>query len=272
MAQLMYGHVLANGIRINYYRTGGEKPPVVLLHGLSDYGMCWGRFPVFLEPSYDVVAMDMRGHGMSDKPKSGYRYEELAADVFWVIRTLNLLKPVVIGHSMGAGTAAVLAEINPQYISGIVLEDPPWHPSSLKRTTADRENNAAEYQKTIEDYKNKSLQDIIQICKERHPNWDETEFLQWAKGKQLTSPNTAEFLRVEQRDWMDTVKNLRVPGLLLTADVERGAIVSHETAQVVEQHWKQGKAVHLPGAGHSIHREQYYKYRDEVKRFLRQTW
>lgn len=269
MARLMYGHVLANGIRINYYRTGGEKPPVVLLHGLSDYGMCWGRFPVFLEPSYDVVAMDMRGHGMSDKPKSGYRYEDLAADVLWVIRTLNLLKPVVIGHSMGAGTAAVLAETNAQYISGVVLEDPPWRlPDG---SAPDLENNAAEYEKTIEEYKNKSLQELIQICKERHPTWDETEFLQWAKGKQLTSPHTAEYLRLEQRDWLDTVKNLRVPGLLLTADIERGAIVTPETAQVVGQHWKQGKVVHLPGAGHSIHREQYYKYRDEVKSFLRKV-
>ncbi len=138
-------------------------------------------------------------------------------------------------------------------------------------STPDQENNAAEYQKTIEDYKNKSLQDIIQICKERHPTWDETEFLQWAKGKQLTSPNTAEYLRTEQRDWLDTVKNLRVPGLLLTADLERGAIVTPETAQVVGQHWKKGQIVHLPGAGHSIHREQYYKYRDEVKSFLRKV-
>ncbi len=271
MARLMYGHVLANGLRINYYRTGGEKPPVVLLHGLSDYGLGWGRFPVFLEPGYDVVAIDLRGHGMSDKPESGYRYEDLAADALWVIRTLNLLKPVVIGHSLGAAAAAVFAETHAQYISGLVLEDPPWRMPD-EGSASRREQRAVLYEQTLADYKSKSLQELIEICKAQHPNWDETEFLQWAKGKQLTSPFTVQTMRVPQRDWQDTVKNLRVPGLLLTADVERGAIITPETAALVGQHWKKGELVHLPGAGHNIHREQYYKYRDEVKRFLRKVY
>ena len=78
MARLLFGHVMANGLKINYYRTGGDKPAVVLLHGLADYGLCWTRFPLFLEPSYDVVMVDMRGHGMSEKPDNGYRAEDMA--------------------------------------------------------------------------------------------------------------------------------------------------------------------------------------------------
>ena len=39
MARLLYGHVMARGVRINYYRTGGEKPPVILIHGLAEYGL-----------------------------------------------------------------------------------------------------------------------------------------------------------------------------------------------------------------------------------------
>lgn len=270
MTKLMYGSVMANGVRINYYRTGGEKAPVVLLHGLSDYGMCWGRFPVFLAPIYDVVLVDMRGHGMSDKPESGYRYEDMAADVLWVIRTLNLAKPVVIGHSMGAGTAAVLAENNPEFISGIVLEDPPWHDPAL-RNQNEREQFIRTYQQSIENFKTRPLEEVVKFGKENNPNWDESEFLQWAKGKQLTSLHTVQYLQEEQRPWLEIVKNLRVPGLLLTADVDRGAIVTPQVAAMVETHWKKGQVINLPGAGHSIHREQYYKYRDEVKKFLRKV-
>ena len=50
----------------------------------------WSRFPLFIEPSYDVVMIDLRGHGMSDKPETGYSIEAMSEDLFWVVKTLNL--------------------------------------------------------------------------------------------------------------------------------------------------------------------------------------
>ncbi len=99
---------------------------MVLIHGLAEYGLGWGRFPVFIEPSYDVVVIDLRGHGMSDKPETGYDLESMAEDLFWVVKTLNLIKPVVLGHSLGANVAIEFARQNPGLLRGIILEDPPW--------------------------------------------------------------------------------------------------------------------------------------------------
>src|SRR5207244_10628335 len=88
-----------NGVRIHYYRTGGDKPPAVLSHGATDNGLCWTRLARALEPDYDVIMPDARGHGLSDAPESGYTSADRAADLAALIEALRLLKPTVGGHS-----------------------------------------------------------------------------------------------------------------------------------------------------------------------------
>ena len=114
----------ANGIDIHYLRTGGNKPPVVLLHGLMLSGACWTPLARALEKDYDVIMPDARGHGNSSAPEYGYRYDDLAADVVSLIDALELATPVVLGHSMGGMTAAVVASRNPRQLRGLVLADP----------------------------------------------------------------------------------------------------------------------------------------------------
>ena len=63
MAQWQTGEVMTNGVRINYTRTGGDKPPLVLSHASTDYGRFWTPVARTLEPDYDVIMYDQRGHG-----------------------------------------------------------------------------------------------------------------------------------------------------------------------------------------------------------------
>src|SRR5258708_21650892 len=65
------GKVLANGIHHHYYRTGGEKPALVLLHGVMMNGLSWMRVAKALEQDYDVIMADARGHGRCDGSPSG---------------------------------------------------------------------------------------------------------------------------------------------------------------------------------------------------------
>jgi N-formylmaleamate deformylase len=90
----------ANGI--HYLRTGGVKPSLVLLHGLTGNGACWTPLAHCLEDEYDVVMPDARGHGNSSAPLQGYTYGGHAADVIELIRELTLARPILLGHSMGA--------------------------------------------------------------------------------------------------------------------------------------------------------------------------
>ena len=113
MAGWQSGHVEANDLRMHYYRTGGEKPPVVLAHGFSDDGLCWTPVAEALAPEYDVVMVDARGHGQSEAPEQGYGPTEHAADLAGVIAALGLQRPAVLGHSMGAATTLMLAGTYP---------------------------------------------------------------------------------------------------------------------------------------------------------------
>ena len=86
----------ANGINVHYLRTGGDKPPIVLLHGLMLNGACWTPLARALAEDYDVVMPDARGHGYSDAPDHGYSYNELATDVIGFIDVLRLAPPVLL--------------------------------------------------------------------------------------------------------------------------------------------------------------------------------
>ena len=113
-----------NGVYIHYLRTGGGKPPLVLLHGLTGNGACWTPLARALESEYDVVMPDARGHGSSSTPLHGYRYEDHAGDVIELIRELGLSAPILLGHSMGGMTAAVVTSLAAKIIRGVILVDP----------------------------------------------------------------------------------------------------------------------------------------------------
>ena len=66
------GDVFANGIRHHYYRTGGNKPALLLLHGFNEYGLTWLRVAKELEQDYDIIMVDARGHGRSNGIASGF--------------------------------------------------------------------------------------------------------------------------------------------------------------------------------------------------------
>jgi len=66
------GYVETNGIRLHFTRTGGDKPPIVLAHGVTDAGPCWSPVAEALTPEYDTIKVDTRGHGYSDALERGY--------------------------------------------------------------------------------------------------------------------------------------------------------------------------------------------------------
>ena len=120
------GSVEANGINLHYWRTGGTKPPVVMAHGITDNGLCWSRVARALEDEFDLIMVDARGHGLSEKPEHGYAPADHAADLAGLIEALGLEKPGAMGHSMGGGAVSLLSMTYPDLVGAVVLEDPAW--------------------------------------------------------------------------------------------------------------------------------------------------
>lgn len=93
------------GAQLHLVETGNPKGrPILLIHGFSQSWLAWSRqLDSDLAERYRLVAMDMRGHGLSDKPRDGYGDSNLwAGDVNAAIRALDLDQPVVCGWSYGS--------------------------------------------------------------------------------------------------------------------------------------------------------------------------
>src|ERR1051326_8410001 len=108
MSTCQSGEVHATGLRLHYTRTGGAKPPLVMVHGFSDDGPCWTPLAERFEADYDVIMPDARGHGFSEDAED-YTPAAQAADLNGIISALGLHKPLILGHSMGAVTTMTLA-------------------------------------------------------------------------------------------------------------------------------------------------------------------
>ena len=117
------GYFSTNGINLHFRDWGGNGRPVVLLHGLASSCHIWDMVAPRLAENFSVIALDQRGHGLSDKPETGYDFVTVARDLMGVIEKRNLEKPVVVGHSWGADVALEFSVAFPHVAGGICFVD-----------------------------------------------------------------------------------------------------------------------------------------------------
>jgi N-formylmaleamate deformylase len=194
------GTVISNGIRLHYHTTG-EGQPVVFLHGITDNGLCWRRTARALAEDYQVVLVDARGHGLSEKPEKGYTPEIHAADAAGLIEGLGLQRPVVVGHSMGAAAAAALAATRPELLSGIVLEDPPWLPGQIPPEWT--EGARLEWEKDLLALQALSKEEVEAQGRLNNPGWDAQDLPDWAEAKLQTSPSALRYIIESCTPWIE---------------------------------------------------------------------
>jgi pimeloyl-ACP methyl ester carboxylesterase len=271
MAEWQSGAVDADGVTIHYTRTGGNKPVVVLAHGVTDTGLCWSALARELESDFDLVMVDARGHGKSDGPEGSYGPDVQAEDLAALITALGLEQPAVLGHSMGAGTALVLAGTHPDLVGSILLEDPPawwteWYDSPEARELVTNMRSRAL------NYKSLSRDEVIAAGREGHPDWSDAELEPWADSKAAFSPNVLVVFEPSNRanvDWPATLGRITCPVLLIMADAERGGIITQERADALHAMVPQTEVAYIPGAGHNIRRDQFGPYVEVVREFLK---
>jgi len=269
MSDWFAGDILANGIKTHYHRTGGEKPPLVLAHGFSDNGLCWTRLARALEDDYDLIMPDARGHGLSERVEAGESVD-LAADLAGLIEALGLEKPGVVGHSMGAATAASLAARYGDLVACVVLEDPPWLEEGSFQLH-EGEKRHVDLRQSREALQSKTHEEVVAICRTERPTWDEVEFDPWARSRLQLDLTVFEASLLEFADWQPIVPEIACPVLLITGDPELGSIVTAEAAERVARMLPNGQVVHINGAGHNIRREQFEAYVKAVTHFLREN-
>ncbi len=270
MTHWQSGKIQSNGITLHYTRTGGAKPALLALHGFSDDGLCWSPIAQALEADFDVIMLDARGHGRSDDPETGYGYDAHAADVAGAIEALGLIKPIVLGHSMGAVTALALAATHPRLPGTILLEDPPpfWMPPPPAVPAGAASTPPAPMRNWIVDIKRLTRDEMTARCKAESPHWPEGELGPWADAKLrfsfnvIKAPGTPPSVSLRS-----LAAAITCPVLLIIADTALGAITSDAQAADLKTLIPQLKIEQIGKAGHSIRRDQQARYLEIVRVF-----
>lgn len=259
------GYVKANGITLHYYRTGnGTQPSMVLSHGYTDNGLCWTDLAHALEDKYDIVMYDLRGHGLSDAPATGYDINDHVSDIVGLIHALKLEHPVIIGHSLGASIAAIVAARYPDIPQKVVLIDPVGLVKPMFESKEDLDRARIQFRKDIDYLKGLSREELIKEAGKRHPAISKEARARWADSKMQMKPQildsvlTIPFLK-------PYLSKDTVPTLILKADAD-DATRKEEIDAVSKQ--PNIKLVHIKGAGHLVHLERPEESLAVLKDFL----
>ncbi len=261
--------ITVNKVNIHYTRTGrGDKPPLVLLHGFSDNGKCWTPVAHDLEADYDLILPDARGHGLSARIQPGEAID-MAADTAALIEALRLEQPVVGGHSMGASVTAELGGRFAGLARALILEDPAWRvePPTEEKEQAEKSTNP--FREWLLEIQNMSVEELMDKCRHDSPTWQEAELRPWAESKQQLDYNFIQALPPIRFEWKEVVRGIVRSTLLITAEPEKGAIVTPEIAKKAAKMNNYIRVAHLSGAGHNIRRENYAEYLRVVRGFLK---
>lgn len=260
------GYVLANGIRIHYWRTGGDKPPMIMAHGSSDNGMCWTNLALELVDDYDIILPDARGHGLSDPNSADDPADAQAEDLMGLISALQLEKPIVMGHSMGSAAAAWFAAKYPDVPRAVILEDPRLTPRRANDPRMKADPKAQERRRAHILLKNNTpYADLVIQCMKGNPQWGLSECEYWAPSKRFHHPNTA-YRNLGARPAMsDLFAKITAPTLILKADAEGDERKQNEEVAAI---LKTGKLVHVEGARHNVRRDQKERLLAALKAFL----
>ena len=112
--------IATNGINL-YYETHGRGPLLVLIPGLGYDSWMYSRMIPGLAEHFQVISIDNRGSGLSDKPAGPYTAQMLAADVIGLLDDFPGVKAHIVGHSMGGFIAQALAIDYPERVDKLVL-------------------------------------------------------------------------------------------------------------------------------------------------------
>ncbi|MFX1345421.1 MAG: alpha/beta fold hydrolase [Promethearchaeota archaeon] len=149
-----------DGIKI-YYEIEGTGPPVLLIHGFaSSMELNWKQrgWIEALKDSYQIILIDLRGHGKSDKPhENSYYGQKVSDDVIKLMEHLSIEKANLFGYSMGAYITYRLVLTKPEFIISAILGG---FVLNLMHNEKERSNYRERSKRNIEAFKAESIEDI----------------------------------------------------------------------------------------------------------------
>ena len=288
------GYAYVNGIRVHYYHAGSPapgRPAIVMVHGVTDNGLCWATLTWKLQNDHEVYMLDTRGHGLSDPFTPADDGDTLIKDVVDFVKVMELEKPILIGHSMGAATVMRVGAEYPELARAVVMLDPfvgrrgpppsgnapaPTGNAPARRAPPPASPAGAESlafamagsPERLVAQNNYSYDALVAKARRQNPRWDLVDCQYWALSKKQYHGAFSEQAWGAMSGSMNTgdaLARITVPALILKADAppERRQ-ADLEAAAVMPQ----GRLVHLDDAGHNLHHDQLARTVELLREFL----
>jgi len=257
---------LATGVRMHYAASGpADGYPIIMLHGYSDSWFSFSRVMPPLAKRYRVYALDLRGHGDSDRPATGYQMRDLASDVIAFMEAKRIVRAAVVGHSMGSFVAQQVALAAPTRVSHLVLIGSATQPGIF--------GDFGELTKAVE-----SLSEPVSA-----------EFARDFQLSTIHSPIPQAFidravlesLKLPTRVWREVMKGMlamepaialgrtRIPTLVMRGDKDTFATASLQAPLI--NMIRTARLTTYRETGHALHWERPQEFARDVSAFLDET-
>jgi pimeloyl-ACP methyl ester carboxylesterase len=120
---IRHGYASVNSIRLHYAEAGSGDSLVILLHGFPEFWYSWRKQLDALSGSFHVIAPDLRGYNLSDKPPrvEDYKIDKVVEDVIGLIDYFGAKQAAIVGHDWGAGVAWAMAQKHPERVSKLAV-------------------------------------------------------------------------------------------------------------------------------------------------------
>ncbi len=251
----------------------GEGPPLILLHGFTGSTETWGSFLPAWSRDFQVVAVDLPGHGQTDAPAelSYYRMERVAGDLLAILDQLEMGTFHLLGYSMGGRVALHLALAAPERVRTLILESA----SPGIEDAQEREARRRQDERLAQRLEEEGIEWFVSYW-ENLPLFASQKSLPHATRQRLRAQRLAQrpqglagSLRGMgagvQAPLHDRLRELQMPVLLVTGELDEKYqhLAQWMVGQLPRGIWRS-----IPGAGHTVHLEQPSRFQDEVLAFL----
>jgi non-heme chloroperoxidase len=218
--------VTSDGVQLSYIRQGSGRP-IVLVHGWSQ---CAEEFKYQIEPlsvRYDVIAVDQRSHGESQKVSYGLKISRLSKDLYELLTELDLNNVTLLGHSMGSAVIWCYIDLfGPERLSKIILVDQaPLVTSDPHGTQSELEYSdgglsAQQLLEIVTALRSKEGEQVTRQVIDGFVTKDATsEMREWIVQCNLKMPRdfaATLFYNLCHTDWRDLIPRINLPTLIIS--------------------------------------------------------
>ncbi len=282
--KINFDYAQIGSVRLHYATAGNDEKLVLLLHGFPEFWYSWRHQLVDLSDEYTVVAPDMRGYNLSDKPKavSDYEMDKLADDVTGLIRHFGREKAFVIGHDWGAAVAWAVATKYPEYVKKLVTMQVP-HPAAWKKNQSLKQllsswymfffqlPNIPEWLLSRNDYKGLAIG--LKTSTAKKDVFTKEEIVEykkaWSEPYALTASINYYRANIMKRMFgkQPKVEKIKVPTLFIYGEQDNAIIPQtvEGTGDFVDSDYEE---LRIPESAHWVQQEASEKVTDALRTFL----